>query len=116
KDLQAVFFEVWWRAHPEAEFQPVPADLVTTSGSGLDPHITLKGAQYQVDRVAAAWGEKKAKENGTLDQERVKQELRKLLDEKKHAPLGGLAGVELVNVLEVNLELPGRIDALAKAK
>jgi K+-transporting ATPase ATPase C chain len=91
-DLQGVFFDAWLQEHPAAKLEQVPADLVTASGSGLDPHITLRGARYQLDRVAAARGGKKA-------------EIDALLVRRSSAPLGGLVGESLINVLEVNLEL-----------
>jgi K+-transporting ATPase ATPase C chain len=99
-DLKVAFFEHWWRAHPKADVQPVPADLVMTSGCGLDPHVTLKGALYQLDRVAAKWADTTKK-----DAVQLKKEIETLLRSKAAAPLGGLVGVELVNVLEVNLAL-----------
>jgi len=102
-DLAAAFFELWWKAHPKADVQPVPADLVMASGAGLDPHITLSGALYQVERVAAAWAEKTKRSPAE-----IKKEIESLLNEEASAPLGGLAGVELVNVLEVNLALRER--------
>jgi K+-transporting ATPase ATPase C chain len=74
---------------------PVPADAVTASGSGLDPHITLRAARAQLNRVAAARGGQAAG-------------VEALLDELAFTPLGGLAGEPLVNVLEVNLELDRR--------
>jgi K+-transporting ATPase ATPase C chain len=101
-DLQAVLFDAWLQAHPEAALRKVPADMVTTSGSGLDPHITLRNALLQLeDRVAKAWaqpaGRKKAE---------VREEIDALLQRHAFTPFGGLAGGEpLVNVLEVNLEL-----------
>jgi K+-transporting ATPase ATPase C chain len=73
------------------------------SGSGLDPHITLKNALYQLDRVAGAWT---GKTKG--DPTRVRREIGDLLLGKAEAPLGGLAGVKLVNVLEVNVLLRER--------
>lgn len=102
-DLQVAFFEHWWRANPKADVVAVPADLVMASGCGLDPHITLKAALYQLDRVAAKWAA-----DTKSDPAQKKQEIEKLLREKAAAPLGGLVGVDLVNVLEVNLALKER--------
>jgi K+-transporting ATPase ATPase C chain len=87
----------------------VPADLVMASGSGLDPHITLRNAHYQLDRVADAW----AKKTGGKPDE-IRKEIEALLKQKASAPFGGLAGVELINVLEVNLELRDRFSKRAK--
>jgi K+-transporting ATPase ATPase C chain len=100
KDLQLAFFEVWWKAHPAAEFALVPADMVMASGSGLDPHITLDNALYQLDRVAGKWAGIK-----TRDQAAVRREIEELLRESASAPLAGLAGVPLVNVFEINVAL-----------
>jgi K+-transporting ATPase ATPase C chain len=111
-DVQANLFDVWLQAHPDeaAQLERVPADLVMASGSGLDPHITLAGARYQLDRVADAWAEKTGRNKAEL-----RREIEKLLEEKAEAPLNGLAGVPLVNVLEVNLALKGRLDAKPRA-
>jgi K+-transporting ATPase ATPase C chain len=100
KDLQIAFFEVWWKAHPYAEFTPVPADMVMASGSGLDPHITLDNALYQLDRVAAKWAGTKNRDLAAL-----RKEIESLLREKSSAPLAGLAGVPLVNVFDINVAL-----------
>ena len=89
--------------HPDADLEHVPADMVTASGSGLDPHITLDNALWQLDRVAAAW----AKKTGGTEK-KVHQDIEQLLRAKSFAPLGGLVGVPLVNVLEVNVELGER--------
>ena len=78
----------------------VPADLVMASGSGLDPHITLQSALYQLDRVADAWAKRTGREKAGL-----RRTIEQLLREKAAAPFGGLAGIELINVLEVNLAL-----------
>jgi K+-transporting ATPase ATPase C chain len=102
-DIQG-FFDLWRQEHPTADLEEVPADLVTTSGSGLDPHITLKGALYQLDRVATAWAAKTGSDSAAL-----KAEIEALVRERAAAPLGGSVGVPLVNVLEVNLALRDRM-------
>ncbi len=104
-DIQGVFFDMWRQEHPNEELEPVPADMVMASGSGLDPHITLKNALYQLDRVAAR---RAADANRSVDE--VRKEIETLLQQKKEAPLGGLVGVDLVNVLEVNLALREKYD------
>jgi K+-transporting ATPase ATPase C chain len=71
---------------------PIPADLVTASGSGLDPNITLAAAKYQAGRVAAARG---------LSIEIIME----LLDKYARRPGGALTPQSLVNVLLVNMEL-----------
>jgi K+-transporting ATPase ATPase C chain len=99
-DIQSAFFDMWVTAHPDADLEPVPADMVMASGSGLDPHITLDNAHWQLDRVAAAW----AKKTGGAEA-KVRGEIEQLLRAKSFAPMDGLVGVPLVNVLEANLAL-----------
>jgi K+-transporting ATPase ATPase C chain len=99
-DVQAYLFDPWLQQHSGVKLEQVPADMVMASGSGLDPHITLKNALYQLDRVAGKWADKTK-----LDKAKVRKEIEDLLNQKVEAPLGGLVGVKLVNVLEINLVL-----------
>jgi K+-transporting ATPase ATPase C chain len=70
----------------------IPADLVTTSGSGMDPHITLRAATYQAERIASARG---------LPVRSVTETLSKYAKR----PGGALTSEPLVNVLDVNIAL-----------
>jgi K+-transporting ATPase ATPase C chain len=83
--------------------------MVMASGSGLDPHITLANALWQLDRVAGAWA-KKAGGNEAA----VRHDIEQLLRRNSGAPLNGLVGVPLVNVLEVNLALRDRYQKTAE--
>jgi potassium-transporting ATPase KdpC subunit len=105
-DVQSYLFDMWLQENGDADLEKIPADMVMASGSGLDPDITLKNALYQLDRVAGKWAEKT---KGNKDQ--IADEIKGLLNQKAHAPLGGLVGVPLVNVLEVNLALKERYGA-----
>lgn len=99
-DIQSTFFLMWREEHPEADLKDVPGDLVTTSGSGLDPHITLENAEFQLERVASKWAADLKRDPGG-----VREEIEQVLQRNASAPLGGLAGEKFINVLEVNIEL-----------
>jgi K+-transporting ATPase ATPase C chain len=105
-DIQAIFFDMWQQDHLNVKLQKLPGDMVTTSASGLDPHITLQNAIFQLDRVAAKWAS-----NLKRDENKIRNEINTILKEKTSAPLAGLAGEKIINVLEVNLELHKRYGA-----
>lgn len=79
---------------------PVPADLVTTSGSGLDPHISPEAAEFQIPRVAR-------------ERNMSGEELRKVVTRFTESRQFGVLGEPRVNVLLLNLELD-KVKPLAK--
>jgi K+-transporting ATPase ATPase C chain len=107
-EIRQVFFDTWLTENPEkidplTDLEQVPADLVTTSGSGLDPHITLRGARYQLGAVAEA----RAREM-KLPVKDVRELIEKLLEKHRFRPLGFL-GEPLVNVLELNRSMDAEL-------
>ena len=81
-------------AHPEKADEKIPEDLVTVSGSGLDPHISPAAAEYQTERIAKSRGMEP-------------EEVREIIDRYTEGRFLGILGEKTVNVLEVNLALDG---------
>ena len=81
-------------ANPDMDETAIPVDLVTCSGSGLDPHISPAAAKYQVARIAKA---------NDMTEDEVREIIKKCTDGK----FLGVFGEETVNVLKVNLMLDG---------
>lgn len=81
-------------ANPDADMDAVPVDLVTCSGSGLDPEISPDAAEYQVPRLAKATG-------------KSEDEVRDIIAQCTKGRFLGVFGEPTVNVLEVNLMLDG---------
>ena len=80
--------------NPDADMDAVPVDLVTCSGSGLDPEISPDAAEYQVPRLAKATG-------------KSEDEVRDIIAQCTKGRFLGVFGEPTVNVLKVNLMLDG---------
>ncbi|WP_302325290.1 potassium-transporting ATPase subunit KdpC [Enterocloster lavalensis] len=83
-------------ANPEQGDEPIPVDLVTCSGSGLDPDISPAAAEYQVQRIADARGMRP-------------EDVQAVIDRYTTGRTFGLFGEPRVNVLKVNLALDGKL-------
>ncbi|MCB6341248.1 potassium-transporting ATPase subunit KdpC [Enterocloster lavalensis] len=83
-------------ANPEQGDEPIPVDLVTCSGSGLDPDISPAAAEYQVQRIADARGMRP-------------EDVQAVIDRYTTDRTFGLFGEPRVNVLKVNLALDGKL-------
>ena len=84
--------EAFLADNPDVKREDIPADLMTASGSGLDPHITPESARIQIPALAAASG---------LSEE----ELGQIVADNTEGKLFGIFGEETVNVLGVNLDI-----------
>lgn len=82
------------KANPHMDETAIPVDLVTCSGSGLDPHISPAAAEYQVARIAEA-------------KDMTEDEVRAIIKQCTNGRFLGIFGEETVNVLKVNLMLDG---------
>ncbi len=78
--------------HPGLKKEDIPADMVTASGSGLDPHISVQGALIQLKRIAAY---------RKIDARKIAE----LITKNTNQPFLGLFGPTTVNVLQLNLDL-----------
>ena len=92
--LVAERVELLRAANPDMDETAIPVDLVTCSGSGLDPHISPAAAEFQVARIAKAAG-------------RTETEVREIIQTCTDSKFLGVFGEESVNVLKVNLMLDG---------
>lgn len=78
--------------NPGMKKEDIPVEMVTASGSGLDPHISVLSAKLQMKRIAKVRGLKVS-------------QLDKLIEENTEKPMLGLFGTEKINVLQLNLAL-----------
>lgn len=78
--------------NPSVKKEQIPSDLVTASGSGLDPDISVEAANIQVDRIASV---------RKID----KQIIQELVNSHIEKPFAGLFGTSKVNVLQLNIDL-----------
>lgn len=93
--------ESFLEKNPDVRREDIPADLLTASGSGLDPHISPKAAEIQIPRIAKASGLSEG-------------EVRDIIDDNTKGKLLGLFGEETVNVLTVNIEIARRMGLLGE--
>ena len=84
--------EKFLQENPTIKREDIPADIITASGSGLDPHISVDAANVQIDRVS---------KNTHIS----KDVLKKLIKDNTENKLLGIFGEEKVNVLQLNLSL-----------
>lgn len=85
------------KANPTIKREEIPADIISASGSGLDPHISIKAAEVQIDRVATHSG-------------LSKKVLHKMIDASTTYKVMGIFGEDIVNVLHLNLLIAKEIE------
>lgn len=87
------------KENPTVNREDIPDDLITASGSGLDPHISIEGAQVQMDRIM---------KNTGLSKDKVQA----MIDNNTSHKLLGIFGEDTVNVLTLNLEVAKEINMI----
>ena len=85
--------------NPSIQKNEIPVDLITASGSGLDPHISPKSAEIQIPRIAEASG---------LSEEKIE----KIVKNNTSGKVLGVFGEDKVNVLMVNIEIAQAMDLI----
>ena len=85
--------------NPGVKREDIPTDLLTASGSGLDPHISPASAEIQIPRIAEASG-------------LTEEEIEDIVSENTQGKVFGVFGEETVNVLKVNIEIAQRMGIL----
>ena len=88
--------EEFLKQNPDVKKEDIPTDLLTASGSGLDPHISVESAMIQIPAISKASG---------ISEE----ELEKIVNENIEGKMMGIFGEEKVNVLKINLEIAKRL-------
>ncbi len=91
----------WMKAHPDVKQEDISSELLTASGSGLDPHITVQGARIQVGAVSKASG-------------LTKEELNFIIDKNTAGKALGIFGEETVNVLGCNLDIAEALGMISR--
>jgi potassium-transporting ATPase KdpC subunit len=91
KSTQALL-DSFLKYNPEVKKEEIPSEMITMSGSGLDPDITVQGAMIQVPRIAKA-------------RKLSRQALEKLISDYTDKPTLGFLGIERINVLKLNIAL-----------
>lgn len=97
KILVAERVEMIKKSNPDMKDKEIPVDLVTCSGSGLDPHVSPAAAEFQIARIAKA---------NNLTEEKVQE----IIDDCTKERFLGVFGEKTVNVLKVNLMLDGILE------
>lgn len=91
--------KVFLEKNPAVKREDIPTDLLTASGSGLDPHISPESAEIQIPRIAEASG---------LDEEQI----REIVANNTSGKVLGVFGENTVNVLNVNIQIAQALDII----
>ena len=99
KDRVEKDIEIFLEKNPTVKKEDIPADLLTASGSGLDPHISVQGAMIQLPRISNASGISV-------------EDLTIIIEDNTKGKFLGIFGEETVNVLGVNIDIAEKMNLL----